>query len=43
MEFKIDICNSVQGDLTVLDLSKEYGQYLSEDEVVDSTLNTVNQ
>ena len=37
MEFKIDICNSVQGDLTVLDLSKEYGQYLSEGEEVAST------
>ena len=37
MEFKIDICNSVQGDLTVLDLSKEYDQYLSEEEEVAST------
>ena len=37
MEFKIDICNSVRGDLTVLDLSKEYDQYLSEEEEVAST------
>ena len=37
MEFKIDICNSVQGDLTVLDLSKEYDQYLSEEKEAAST------
>ncbi len=37
MEFKIDICNSPQGDITILDLSKEYGQYLNDDEVDSST------
>lgn len=37
MQFKIDVCNSPQGDITILDLSKEYGEYL-EEKNVDSSI-----
>ena len=32
MEFKINVYNSPQGDITILDLSKEYNQYLDEND-----------
>jgi hypothetical protein len=32
MEFSIDIHNSLQGDITIEDFSKEYGYYLPEGE-----------
>lgn len=37
MEFNIDICKTVQGDITILDLSKEYNQYLPENYKDSST------
>ena len=37
MEFKINVYNSPQGDITILDLSKEYNQYLDENDEALST------
>ena len=36
MEFNIDICNTIQGGITILDLSKEYNQYLPENSIDSS-------
>ena len=43
MEFSIDIHNSLQGDITLEDFSKEYGYYLPEgDAYPDSKIEEID-